>query len=91
MSSSEKISSPPPVYPTYTATPEAYQSYPTVGQPVLVPLPSPVDQPTEPDSVPTNDNKKGKKQLKELGEVDPASLIPGKGPGGAPQQFFNVS
>ena len=30
-------------------------------------------------------------ELRDLGEIDPASLIPGKGPGGAPHQYFNVS
>lgn len=48
---------------------------------------SPVQEVHHHDSPQENKEKK----LKELGEIDPASLIPGKGPGGVPQQFFVVS
>ncbi len=78
------------MYPTYTATPQSYQQYPMGTSPAVpinvagVPAQEVHHHGEESES---NKNKK----LEDLGEVDPASLIPGKGPGGAPQQYFNVS
>ncbi len=96
MSSEEKTGS-PPLYPTYAANPQSYQQYPlgplSTAPPPMAPMGTvggtvPAEEVHHHDS---NDKKKKKEELEELGEVDPASLIPGKGPGGAPQQYFNVS
>ena len=77
----------PPVYPAYTTgTTQPYQLFTVV---------SPTPGTTGNGTVPTKDvhhhDSSKEEKLEQLGEIDPASLIPGKGPGGAPQQYFNVS
>ena len=80
----------PPVYPTYTATPQSYQQYP-VGVVSAGPVPVNAVPAQEVQHHDEDSERRGNKKLEELGEVDPANLSPGKGPGGAPQQYFNVS
>ena len=91
---SEEKPGSPPLYPTtYTATPQSYQQYP-MGQlgPATAPPPGSVNMaPAQEVQHHDESNKRDTGKLEDLGDVDPASLIPGKGPGGAPQQYFNVS
>ena len=84
--------------PAYPAPLEAYAGLQHPMGNVVGAGPVPINVPVVPseevqhhDEESKESDKKKKKKLEELGEVDPANLIPGKGPGGAPQQYFNVS